>query len=225
MEKQLEKIPSQQRSGLQKYSAGVILREQPDFLGVASEIALSLRALAVRYSIALSEESSAYLAQWIMDTYPCETLETLQRIFKSPPQIFEKGELVTVWRITPDTITKWMTAELERQAAVTEKQVHNSQFANQEVDIPEPTPETQEMLKEFLENIEKVESKKVPSLSQDDIEKEGQEVPPKPKQRYSTLEDYKRWELHNQYIRENYDTLTGYKLPTWISEEEWLKLR
>lgn len=30
-------------------------------------------------------------------------------------------------------------------------------------------------------------------------------------------------ELHLQYIRENYDKYTGNKLPTWVSEQEWLK--
>jgi len=42
---------------------------------------------------------------------------------------------------------------------------------------------------------------------------------------FGTKEDLERRENHRLYILENYDKITGKKLPEWVSEEEWLKLK
>jgi hypothetical protein len=39
----------------------------------------------------------------------------------------------------------------------------------------------------------------------------------------NTEEQILEFELHRQWIKDNFHPVTGDKLPTWISEEEWLK--
>ena len=41
--------------------------------------------------------------------------------------------------------------------------------------------------------------------------------------KHTSFDEIKKRELHHQWIRENFDARTGDKLPTWISEEEFLK--
>lgn len=53
-------------------------------------------------------QNSVFLAEWILDNYGWEELATIESVLRNPPQDDEKN-----WRLTPDTITKWMTKKLE----------------------------------------------------------------------------------------------------------------
>lgn len=67
---------------------------------------------------------------------------------------------------------------------------------------------------------------KVPKLSGEEIAREGKE---NPKERPVAIcypktpaEQVLKIELHTQYIRENYDAISGKPKSTWIPENEWL---
>jgi hypothetical protein len=69
--------------------------------------------------------------------------------------------------------------------------------------------------------------KQVPQLSPTEIKREGRIEVEKKGTGYVPEVDPIEWEkrntLHKQYLRENYHIQTGEKLPTWISEEDWIK--
>lgn len=103
--------------------------------------------------------------------------------------------------------------------------------------IPEPVevrPEDQPLtgearaarIKELLEAIKGVQTQNAyPPLTHEQILNEGGWLPKKEKPHPSAPVSYvKHWELHLQYIRENYEpNFTNVKRPGWISEEEWLE--
>jgi len=59
------------------------------------------------------------LAQWIVDSYPFESLDSIQECLYTPPKTGQKN-----WRLTPDTIQEWMSLQLEKEAIKREKE-HN----------------------------------------------------------------------------------------------------
>lgn len=54
-------------------------------------------------------------------------------------------------------------------------------------------------------------------------DKERQEGKKAATHRGWTAEDEAKRELHNRWIRENFDKISGKKLETWLPEDEWLK--
>lgn len=106
------------------------------------------------------------------------------------------------------------------------------QLQQQEVKVSEPSEppltgeEKKAWLDQWLEEVLKMEDRKIRPLLPDQKEELGGERPPKPKGHCypkTPAEVLEAKELHIQYIRENYDPITAKPLPTWISEEEWLK--
>jgi hypothetical protein len=69
--------------------------------------------------------------------------------------------------------------------------------------------------------------KAVPQLSPTEVKREGRIEVEKKVTGYVPDVDPVEWErqyqLRKQYRLENYNVITGEKLPTWISEQEWIK--
>lgn len=191
----------------------LILREQ-DKYAVIKDIALKLLNVARLYSIKdFADDNAVLLAQWIYDNYLCETLEMVNRVLSNPPTSKER-----VWRLTPDTINEWMTIELEREAVVREREVHNQKQIEVE---NEWTPDR---LAQWRKVIDESKGFK-PSLpmTQAEILEEGQEK--KMRKYFAPNEEFViGQQLHIAWIKANFDPITGEKLPNWISEDEWIKM-
>lgn len=74
------------------------------------------------------------LAQWIVDSYPYESLDSIQECLYTPPKTGQKN-----WRLTPDTIQEWMALQLEKEAIKREKQ-HNKlklEESTQPINLPD----------------------------------------------------------------------------------------
>lgn len=201
-------------------SSGLVLRELPKEVKEDAKIAICdmLARLAKLYQIpnwdAINE---ILLADWILETYPAETLDTITRALTKPRTVGK------TWRLTPDVISEWMAVEIEADTAKREKEIHNAKHQEEEV----TDGWTNERFNEILEAIDKAPGfKRGPSLSPQEVREEGQE---KPKERgtiypYSTKEDYVARAMKLAWISENYDPRTGEKLPNWMSEDEWIRL-
>lgn len=86
----------------------VIIREQ-EKKEVVKRLAYLLGRLGMLYQIPnFGAQNAVFLSEWILDNYGCEELITIESVLRNPPQDDEKN-----WRLTPDTITKWMTKKLE----------------------------------------------------------------------------------------------------------------
>lgn len=161
---------------------------------------------------------SVALAGWILREYGYEQLGTITKRLQNPPVGGEK-----VWRLTPDVIQAWLAPDLQELAVERERNLERQRDKEtREAHFPESEWED-ERLTEWLKEIEKVEAKKIPSLTQEDILKEGQEKPYVPKVRYSTKEEHEEHERKLKWMRECTDLGTGRIKKGSPTYEEWLE--
>ena len=197
-----------------------MLRELPTEVKASTQSAICdlLNRVAKLYQIPNWDELNAVLlSDWILETYPTATFETIQRALLKPRTVGK------TWRLTPDVITEWMGFEIEQETIKREKEIHNAKQAE------EQTGEgwTDQRFEEVLKAIDAAPGfKRGPSLSPQQIRDEGQE---QPKQRatiypYTTREEHIARAMKLAWISENYDPRTGEKLPNWMSEDEWIRL-
>lgn len=114
-------------------NTGLVLREQPAKVDTLRLITSLLDNIAVLWQIPnWSVTNSVMLAEWVYKTYSCEPLETIIRCLTSPPTGDEK-----VYRLTPDVVSKWMSAEIEKDAIEREKahEAHKAQFTEKLPDV------------------------------------------------------------------------------------------
>jgi hypothetical protein len=215
-------IQKHQETSLQltTLTPNTVLKEQPKS-DVAKIIAVLLDRLAKLYMVPNWDQTNTILlTEWILETYPFELTKTVVNCLTKSRKNYDPEN--RNWRLTPDTISKWMAEEIEIQAARVEKYIHNTKFVQQD----ESSEWTAERLKEWQEIIKNSEGfKKGPSLTESEIETEGQEDPPKPKYVRPNDEYVISRLLHIEWIRECFDPLTGKPNDNWISEEEFLRLQ
>lgn len=114
-------------------NTGLILREQPDKGQAVAVIAKLLSKIATLWQIPnWSAENSVILADWTYENYSYEPMEVIIEALKNPPVTDEK-----TWRLTPEVIAKWMTAQLEKESVKreTELQKFKDQFKEKLPDV------------------------------------------------------------------------------------------
>ncbi len=210
---------NQQKELMKSLKPGAILKAQDKDKSIMF-ISLLLMKTAMLYQIPnWGEQQSVVLADWIYHTYHYDKLDSVIKTLNSPPIGDEKN-----WRLTPDTIQKWMEVELEKEAANREREIYNAkQQELNDVDLLliEALKETKEEQNEVTHNREL--RKKLVPLTEEEIKLEGQQKPyvktyHRPSDEYAIMH-----KLHLEWIKANYD-LEGNQLPGFLSEPEWLLL-
>jgi hypothetical protein len=189
-----------------------VLSELPQE-NVLKVLCAQLMRLAKMYQIKdFDFENAVILGQWIVTNYKYEQLETVTRCLENPPSIGEK-----VWRITPDVISDWFAAYLDKLYASKEKEIHNQKF------IEEPEGEADPRLAEWLKELETKE-KGIRPITEEEIKYEGGEKPGKPKYIPPGVEYYILAQKKAEYGRECTDLHTGKVKAGMPSFEEWLTM-
>lgn len=211
---------SQTNSVTSLSASGLVLRELPAEAKVDAQTAICnmLKHLAKLYQIpnwdALNE---VLLSDWILETYPTETMETITKALTKPRTVGK------TWRLTPDVITEWMSFEIEQETAKREKELHNAKHTEESL----ADGWTDERFEQILDAIDKAPGfKRGPALNPQDVRDEGQK---KPKERgviypYTTREEHVARAMRLAWMVECYDPRTGDKLPNWIDFDEWIRL-
>lgn len=116
MQQLLKIIPSQQglTTSLKK---DTVLRQQ-DKVEVIKSLIWLLKRIAILYQIpGFGDENALELADWILERYPNELGGTVFRALKNPPVITNRhNEQESQWRLSPDTVARWITIEIEKTA-------------------------------------------------------------------------------------------------------------
>jgi hypothetical protein len=202
---------------------GTILKEQPNKETLEGHIASLLIRIAKMYQIPnFDEESALILAIDTIERFQYDPVDVLVKCLTSPPSTGEKN-----WRLTPDTISEWMSITLEREADRIEREHQNVKMKKVEFEVPaDTTPETEKMIQDFMNSLS--DFKKVPALSEDYIKENGQRKPKKVS--YSSgwvqpsEEDVVMSELKRRWMLANFDPITGKELDGFISFDEWILL-
>jgi hypothetical protein len=168
------------------------------------------------------EESALILAVDTIERFQYDPVDVLVKCLTSPPSTGEKN-----WRLTPDTISQWMSITLEREADRIEREHQNVKMKKVEFEVPaDTTPETEKMIQDFMNSLS--DFKKVPALSEDYIKENGQRKPKKVS--YSSgwvqpsQEEVVMLELRRRWMLANFDQNTGKELEGFLSFDEWIRL-
>lgn len=208
---QLSKIPpSVSSEQLVRHYGSTVLSELPQET-VIKVLVSSLMKLAKLYQIKDFDTETAVLnAHWITQNYKHEQLETCTRCLENPPSLGER-----IWRITPDVISSWMEAVLDKFYSEREKTIHNQKFIETEAE-----GEADPRLEEWLKELEKKEG--IRPISKDDVIYEGGEKPKKPRYVAPPPEYVILADLRVKYANECTDLHTGKVNPGMPSFDEWL---
>lgn len=124
---------------------------------------------------------------------------------------------------------KFVRAALANWWANNKDNYYQKVLAEKEPEVshePVSWEERDRWLEQWKESLSKVgDSHPIPVLTQKEIQEEGQERPKENKTFPSTPPSIiRQMELHDQWIRECFDTYTGKPNENWMPEEEWIKL-
>lgn len=186
----------------------MVIKEQPTKTAIEHVCGLLNRLVKLYQIPGFDEITCLLLAEWVIEKYPFETLETVTKCLSNPPRTSEKN-----WRLTPDTIQEWM--EIYKTIPKPGKVY--------EVTDPGPiSEETQKMLNEIVAG----GIKEIPSVSKFEISK----AKDRPKHeavsrgyKFSTEEDHRLYDLRIEYSRTYHHPHTGARMDNWISWEEFLQ--
>ena len=204
-------------------TSGTVLREQPNKPALDAHIASLLMRIAKLYQVPnFDEESALILAVDTIERFQYDPVDVLVKCLTSPPSTGEKN-----WRLTPDTISEWMSITLEREADRIEREHQNVKMKKVEFEVPaDTTPETEKMIQDFMNSLS--DFKKVPALSEDYIKENGQRKPRKVSHSSGWVqpsqEEVVMLELRRRWMLANFDHNTGKELEGFLSFDEWYRL-
>jgi hypothetical protein len=200
-----------------------VLKEQPNKPALDAHIASLLLRIAKMYQIPnFDEESALLLAGDTIERFKYDPVDVLVKCLTSPPSTGEKN-----WRLTPDTISEWMSITLEREADRIEKELTKNKSKAIEFEVPtDISKETEKKIQDYINSLS--DFKKVPSLSEDHIREYGQHKPKKLSHSAGFVqpsqEDVVMLELKRRWMLANFDPKTGKKLDGFLSFDEWISL-
>lgn len=118
IQRQQQPAPSEFEIALKSISVGSILKEQANEAAVITVMTAQIKRLVRLYQIpGFVAGQDVELADWIYENYKFEPFSLVYSVLQNPPPIHdENGNITTSWRLTPDTVRKWMISALEDQA-------------------------------------------------------------------------------------------------------------
>jgi hypothetical protein len=168
------------------------------------------------------EESALILAVDTIERFQYDPVDVLVKCLTSPPSTGEKN-----WRLTPDTISEWMSITLEREADRVEKELTKNKSKAIEFEVPtDISKETEKKIQDYINSLS--DFKKVPSLSEDHIREYGQHKPKKVSHSAGFVqpsqEEVVMLELRRRWMLANFDPITGKEIDGFLSFDEWIRL-
>jgi hypothetical protein len=163
----------------------------------------------------LSNAQVTFIAEQLIQKFPTESIADFKICF----QRGLTGNYGQIFRMDSIVLFDWMEKYLDEKYQVMEDKLMKEKENHYKI----PTNVVERDYTEILDSISKIETKPMREMTDQEIKEEGQERSKRPM--YIQDDEYAKYRaLHLQYVRENYDPYTGDKLPTWISEEQWMKL-
>lgn len=162
----------------------------------------------------MNDSQVQFIATQLVEMFPNESLADFKLCFERGCM----GQYGEIYRMDGIVIRKWMEQYLDEKYQAVEVELKQERNDFPQVESTGPGYE------EFKVWAATLSEKKIPAISQDDINAEGRETPIAKRGHFyvsTPMEELEKKELHLQYLRENYDAKTGNKLPEWISEDEF----
>lgn len=164
------------------------------------------------------------IAKRLIEEYPNESFEDfclmLRNGLKGKYPIDGKND---IFRFDMLVIVNWMKGYLEEKYIALENRLTQEKDNHYKSLMEIPQGKDRDYSEWYNEVTKGDGMKPVPPLSESEIHREGSEKPKRelyPKTPASYMQQAK---LHIEWIRANYDPISGKPLLTWMPEEEWIK--
>jgi hypothetical protein len=198
------------------------LVQYPDKKELIKEIANLLQRLSLLYQVNnWSAENSVTLAEWVFDNYKGYRINDVIECLKNPPTVQKKdGEIDNQWRLTPDTINKWMDIQTGKSEPI-------PSLEPEKPELPyKPVENIDKVIADHLETLRQGKISGVPRLTREEVKKEGQSDPPL-KKAAANFSDPRLIELHKKKVEygrlfSDPNSWEGKLKPGSPSFEEWL---
>lgn len=189
---------------------------------VESEIIKLAANVNVNNSLNIKDYQVSVIAEHLIENYKWESIEDFTLCFRRG----SAGLYGEIFRLDGAVIGNWMAKYLDEKYDALEQRKNKEKKETDAVDFFKLTQEGQKKFgkdSEYYKEAEKM-AKKLISKVYDPNDNSRENEFQKFKMAYNPvgLDELKRRELHTQYIRENYDAISGKPKSTWISESEWL---
>jgi len=225
----------QEQSGLARSQSGlttssieksIILKEQRDKKELLKHLVYLLNRIAKLYQIPnFDNENSVLLASWIYETYQYDQFETIERALTNPKPLDDNA-----FRLTPDTVAKWLSIELEKGSIKLETEHKKLKAQTIEFTIPkdqEPfSEETNKLIQDFINGL--ANHQKTPPITEAMIKELGKErLKPNSVSAGHLVTDKDEvimHELRRQWMIKYHDLQTGKPLDNYLSFEEFILL-
>lgn len=179
---------------------------------IAEQLFKVQRSINVDSRLNLQPEQIPAIAETLISTFPNESLEDFILCFKRGSMGLYDEKLL---RVDGSVITHWMISYLDQKYQAVETKLMREKDKHGYESV-ETSKNADSWLKLWMESIgykphETNGNEKINEFQR----KRMQYTPP-------SAEQIKAKELHLQYIKENYDPITGKPLPNYQDEKTWL---
>ena len=184
-------------------------------VAIALDVQLTRLVASLNLKWNVNDSQIKDIVQDLIEEFPHESIEDFVLCFKKA----RKGQYGELIRLDSPIIFTWMRSYLEEKYQVVEENWKAKKEAEKKPIQPEGE---HDWLKVWKEAVDSLPHQKRFDLTDEEINREGKEKPPKEKPYPITTpeEAYVR-DRHFEWIKNNFEAKTGYKLPSWIDEESW----
>lgn len=185
--------------------------------GVKSYVEAEIIKLAanvnVNQALNLKDHQVPVIADHLIQNYKWESLEDFTLCFRRAAC----GLYGEIYRIDGAVIGQWMSRYLDEKYDALEQRKEKIKpekvIAKREMN----TAHADACIKQILHNLGADKPIDETNAKENEYQRTKMAYTP------PSLDTIKQKELHRQWIRENYDAITGKPLPTFIEESNWLK--